>query len=149
MPIPTLDGLTHVVIHHSATSRETTFEQIERGHLAKGWHAVGYHVLILPDGTLRHGRRLPQIGAHAPDPVRVDDPHSGSFNRVSLGVCLVGDNTQPGRTWTPEQIYTAQKYLDALQTVAPGLTILGHRDTGKSTLCPGVALPQLLRMLRR
>jgi hypothetical protein len=144
-----LEALTHVVIHHSATPRSTTFEQIEAGHRAKGWLACGYHVVILPDGTLRHGRRIPWQGAHAPDKLDPDDPRSPSFNRVALGVCLIGDNTRPGCVWTPDQIYAASKYLDALELVAPGLVILGHRDTGKATECPGIPLDRLLVMLGR
>lgn len=144
MEIPSLEQITHVVFHHSAGPRRQTFEQIERFHVkpkaegGNGWLAIGYHIVILGDGTLRQGRRLPQQGAHAP-----------GYNTLALGVCLVGDNTKPGEEWSGEQIITARRYIDALDLVAPGLKIIGHRDTGKATACPGVDRASLLRMLGR
>jgi len=152
--MPLLQGLTHVVIHHSAGPPSQTFEEIERFHTTptasggKGFLAIGYHVVILPDGRVRHGRRLPVQGAHAPNPVRKDVP-APSFNATSIGVCLIGDNTVPGREWTAEQVLSLRRYLDALDKVAPGLTLLGHRDTGKATECPGIDRGKLLSMLGR
>lgn len=147
MEIPTLEQLTHVVFHHSGAPRAQTFAQIERYHVTpesqggRGWLAVGYHVVIEWDGTLHIGRPLPQQGAHAP---------ADRMNHRSVGVCLIGNNAAPGQVWTPEQLYSARKYLDALDRVAPALVIVGHRDVkGSNTTCPGVDLATLHRLLGR
>lgn len=143
MPNVPLAAMTHLVVHHSAGPRSQTFEQIQHFHTTpenqggRGFRAIGYHALIFPDGKLRQGRPLPQQGAHAQ-----------GWNGVAIGLCLVGDNTRSGEEWTAEQLFTAKRYVDALDLVVPGLVIVPHRDV-VHTLCPGIDRGTLLRMLGR
>jgi hypothetical protein len=134
-----LKAVKSVVVHHSATPQGTTFESIRRGHLAKGWSDIGYHAVILSNGDLRTGRRLPLAGAHAPP-----------RNFESIGLCIVGDNTRPDEIWTPDQLETAKQYLNALGLVFPGIEVIGHRDVQAGhTACPGLDRERLLYLLGR
>lgn len=137
-----LDALRAVVVHHSATSRDASYEAIVQGHTApkpqgNAWPMIGYHAVILGDGTLAPGRPIPVAGAHAP-----------GRNLDTLGLCIVGDNTVPEHRWSPAQLRAARRWLDALDQVAPGLELLVHRDI-KATLCPGLTRDAVRMLLGR
>ena len=50
-------------------------------HMNFGWDGIGYHKIILRDGTIENGRPEYWMGAHV----------KGKNNK-SLGVCLIGRN---------------------------------------------------------
>jgi N-acetyl-anhydromuramyl-L-alanine amidase AmpD len=106
----------------------TTFE-------GKVYH-IGYHYVILPDGTVQQGRPDHCIGCHAPH-----------FNNW-LGICLVGsfDPSNPHH-WKPSRPTARQ--LASLIVLCERLMseyhfdaehVLRHRDT-KQTWCPGRRFP--------
>src|SRR3990167_627826 len=135
-----LHRIRAVVIHHSATPRSATFESIKQYHTRdKGWTDIGYHYVILGDGTLRYGRTLPRMGAHAI-----------GRNIDTVGVCLVGDNTKPSEAWVPEQLATLRRLLEALRLVFPGIILLRHADAyaQHKTECPGISDKALTELLR-
>ena len=119
--------IRRIVIHHSASPRETTFEQIEGWHLAKGWDAIGYHYLIDGDAKVHVGRPIVFQGAHAK-----------GANRDSIGICVTGDNTRGGMEWSHEQRVRLRELVAALRTALPGVEVMGHREVpGAATACPG------------
>ncbi len=131
--------IERLVIHHSASPITTTFEEILAWHTkpkpeGNGWPAVGYHKVILYDGTVRIGRPIHVRGAHAPP------------NRGRIGVCLVGDNTKPGQGWTFEQIDALKREVEAWRVVVPGILVCGHRDIMRPgyTECPGLDVRDLV-----
>lgn len=132
-----LSALRGVVVHHSATSRSSSFEALESGHVARGYACVGYHALVMGDASLRIGRPLPIAGAHAP-----------GRNADTIGLCIVGDNTAPEHRWLPTQLETARAFLAALELIAPGLELIAHRDV-KATACPGMTRAELHALLVR
>ena len=69
-----------VVFHHSLTDEGNvdTFRDYHTKH--NKWEDVGYHFVILKDGTLEKGRDIKYIGAHAQ-----------GKNSNSIGICLVGN----------------------------------------------------------
>ena len=138
--LPRITRLDRVVIHHSATARDVTMESITRAHLARpGYIAIGYHVVILGDGTLAAGRPLPLEGAHAPP-----------WNRTSIGLCITGDNTRAGHAWSATQLGAARRWLAALELVlGRPVSVYGHRDVGHPTACPGVDRAALHALLER
>lgn len=71
--------IQRIVWHHSATDTgdAATFHQY---HLSKGWSGIGYHYVILKDGSVEAGRPLTAVGAHA-----------YGYNKDSIGICLVGN----------------------------------------------------------
>ena len=138
---------TGVVIHHSASSGGTadkaiSAQDIDRWHESRGWgeetlgttHHIGYHYVILPDGTLQAGRPEWMRGAHC------------KGHNDALGICLVGNfssNANPRGEMQPAR--PTQEQLDALEKLLRRLmkrydlgpdAIHLHRDLAP-TECPG------------
>ena len=63
-PLP-VENIKYLIVHHSATSPNLTIEDIHQMHLNNGWLCVGYHAIILRDGTIQYGRPMDSQGAHA------------------------------------------------------------------------------------
>ena len=125
-----------IILHHSASNRSTTFDEIEAWHLQRGFQAIGYHYVI-ERGSVIPGRPDWAWGAHA---------RGANFD--SIGICLVGDNTDPQENWLPEQVLMARLLIRELGCKYPGLELYGHCDVGTTaTLCPGLKRAQLLQML--
>ena len=111
-----IEHVARIVLHHSASPRDTTTrELIDQWHKAKGWEGVGYHYVIEANGEIKIGRELPQEGAHLM-----------GMNKTSIGICVVGDNTQPDQQWTPVQWHALKKLVDALLVVWPGTSVVNH-----------------------
>lgn len=127
--------IERVVVHHSASAPSTTFAQIRRWHLERGFSDIGYHYVVLADGRIRIGRPLPTTAAHA-----------RGKNRTSIGICLVGNNTRAGQGWTRAQEDALRQLVDACRLLWPGIEVCGHRDVMAPghTECPGVDVTRLL-----
>lgn len=124
-----LERVEMLVIHHSASDpRTTTVETIRNWHVIdNGWSDIGYHWVITADGKINPGRPLTLQGAHAK-----------LVNDRSWGVCVVGDNTRPDRRWNDAQENALLDVIESVLKLIPDVRILGHRDTGQATLCPGL-----------
>jgi N-acetylmuramoyl-L-alanine amidase len=123
-----------LVIHHSASPRETTLEQIDAWHRERGMDGIGYHHVIGADGALRAGRPLARAGAHA-----------AGHNAYSIGLCVTGDNTREDRAWSGVQREALAHYVRWFRTFFPEARVLGHRDCAEArTLCPGLVVDRLL-----
>ena len=108
-----------VIIHHTATGatangRSVNAELVDRAHQSRGWglsnahqtYHIGYHYLILPDGTIETGRPAWMPGAHC-----------RGRNRC-LGIGLVGNfssQANPDGAQQPDRPTTAQ--LHALHSL--------------------------------
>ncbi len=131
-------AISLIVVHHSASPLTTTAEQIRRWHtLAKpngrGWRDIGYQAVIEGDGALLPGRPIDRVGAHA-----------RGANTGSLGVCVVGNNLDPGLSWVDAQIESLDRFLFVTLGLFPGSKIAGHCDVGKTaTGCPGLDVRRL------
>ena len=127
-----------IVVHHSASSLDTTTEMIRVWHVIdNGWSNIGYHAVIEKDGILHPGRDITRVGAHA-----------RGANKGSLGICVVGNNLLPGRKWTGAQIATLGKTLEVWLMMFPGSKIAGHCDVGTTaTACPGLDIRALFPRL--
>ncbi len=126
--------ITRIVIHHSASSLATTKEDIDKWHKSRGWSGCGYNFVIEGDGKLVLGRPLERVPAQA-----------RGYNTNSIGICLVGDNTDLEQRWSMLQIYTLEQTLPVLKTMFPDAIVLGHKDLpDTSTECPGLDIRELL-----
>lgn len=139
MAVSSIGTIERLIVHHSASPLTTTFEQIVEWHTkpkpqGNGWPFIGYHWVILVDGTIRVGRPMNIRGAHAPP------------NKGRLGVCLIGDNTEEGEGWTFEQIAMLRRHVDAVRLLVPSIVVSGHRDVMAPghTVCPGLDVRSLL-----
>ena len=129
-----------IVIHHTATGARG-FRAEYRG---QSYH-IGYHYLILPDGTVQRGRPDWMMGAH-----------TGGHNDY-LGICLVGNfdsaSNPAGRekpsTPTKEQLGALVKLLTDLLVKyrLHAEDIYRHSDLAP-TACPGDRFP-MKEVLRR
>lgn len=131
-------ALRELVIHHSASPRDrTTVETIDEAHRNRPrdpFDMIGYHLVIEASGQLRVGRPIWRFGAHCPP-----------FNRSSIGLCVVGDNTKPDQAWNARQLETLDQVVRVL-ALTFDLEVHGHRDIGETpTLCPGLDVVPLLQ----
>ena len=127
-----LGPVERIVIHHSASPTTWGAAEIRDVHVnGRGWSDIGYHWVILSDGTIEAGRPEGDLGAHV-----------AGHNRGSIGVCLVGQFA-PEAAHHTGRISAAQ--YDALIALVGELcdrhsltesVIVRHRDLG-ATLCPG------------
>jgi len=127
-----VDGITSLVIHHSAT--ETGNAEVFRAlHRAvNGWVDIGYHFVIgngslSEDGEIERGRPMWAVGAHA-----------RGHNTDTLGICLVGNFSLTYPT-VKQRISLAALLRELLSGYALSESaILLHRDVpGCITECPG------------
>lgn len=126
-----------LIVHHSAGPRSQTPEAIRRFHMeSRGWSDVGYHWLVDQAGEVHAGRDPSLLGAHAP-------PNAGR-----LGVCVIGDNTDPAEAWTPLQWQALSDLIAAVRLIWPGIEVMGHKDTGRQTACPGLEWAEIERGIR-
>jgi len=115
--------LKYLVVHCSASrpKNHTDITTITKDHKLRGFATVGYHYVILRDGTIQKGRPDDEVGAHV----------SGK-NTGSLGICLVGglnDITgKPENNYTDKQLAALSGLLFKLTVAHPQAIILGHRD---------------------
>jgi len=128
-------GIDRIVIHHSASPRETTVEEITKWHVeGRGWDAIGYHLVVTGSGAVRAGRDLRVPGAHAK-----------GYNLGSIGVCVTGNNVDPEHVWSEAQVLSLRAVVRALLAAFPGAEVFGHRDLSEAaTECPGLDVRALL-----
>lgn len=153
-PVPNPIMHQGIVIHHSATDaawhgKVVNASLIDAWHWHRGFHAydagrayhIGYHFVILPDGTIQLGRPLGTRGAHTRGAT------FGHPNNDFIGICLIGNFSsranpagvsQPSQP-TDKQAVALVKLLRALcaRCDIPPKMIFGHRDLSPHTLCPG------------
>ena len=123
-------GTDIIVIHHAAMAATTSRADIHDLHLSNGWAGIGYHKVILSDGTVEAGRPETVIGAHA-----------YGANTRSIGIVLVGNFEE--QLPTPAQLSAAVRVTRELmgQYKIPPEKVLPHREATKGTLCPGTLFP--------
>jgi hypothetical protein len=104
--------IRYLVVHCSDTDDDLTASDIHAMHLGFGWDGIGYHAVIIKDGTIEQGRPHFWSGAHV-----------YGHNEKSLGVCLIGRND-----FTPEQMTALDGLLRDWIARYPQARICGHRD---------------------
>jgi len=125
-----------IIVHCSATREgddSINAEVIDRWHKKRGWKGIGYHFVILIDGSIETGRMINKCGAH-----------TKGMNCSSIGVCYIGgvesERNDKGKysakdTRTSEQIATLLELLRLLKKIYPEAKINGHRDFAAKA-CP-------------
>ena len=70
-----------LILHCTASdyAHHDNVETIDKWHKEKGWSGIGYHYVILKDGSVKLGRDIDKIGAHCQ-----------GQNTGSIGICLTG-----------------------------------------------------------
>ena len=119
--------ITEIIIHCSATMAGQWFEakDIDQWHRDRGFDCIGYHYVVLLDGTIQKGRPIERQGAHCV-----------GHNLHSIGICYIGgldEKGQPADTRTPAQKKALSRLIWrlSLQFANAGqglLDVYGHRD---------------------
>lgn len=118
------------VVHCSATRGDLALDwrNIDQMHRDRGfsftWQGqtghIGYHYVILLDGSVQAGRPLEIPGAHVQ-----------GHNQHTIGICLIGGldaKGKPKNTYTEAQMRSLEHLLVQLLDRFPGMWIKGHRD---------------------
>lgn len=132
-------SIKEIIIHCTATpeGRNVTAAEVGKWHRERGWDGIGYHFLILLDGSIQIGRPIGKPGAHCK-----------GHNAESIGVCYVGgmsaDNAQPKDTRTPKQRTALRLLIESLKRQYPKATIHGHREFAPKA-CPSFDVQEWLK----
>lgn len=129
------DKIDEIYVHCAATPEGKHFEvsDIIKWHLERGFSTIGYHYVVLLDGTIQKGRDELFSGAHCK-----------GRNSRSVGVCYIGGcknakGLPPKDTRTPAQKSALKSLLKELKSKYPKAKIMGHRDCPSpkvSKACP-------------
>ena len=135
-----------LIVHHSATSavirgRRVDAESLDQAHAARGWglrhgervYHIGYHYVILPDGTVQAGRPIWMPGAHT------------SGHNKCLGICLVGDFSERDGHYAHPTAAQQQALIRLIRSLLRKYhlkveDVYRHCDLG-ATCCPGPGVP--------
>lgn len=124
--------IKQIVIHCADTPEGKEFDSgdIKAWHLERGFSDIGYHYVILLDGTIEIGRDLNRAGAHAK-----------GINKTSIGICYIGGKnkefTEAKDTRTEAQKASFEHLLNTLVRIYPSAEIMGHYQAVEtSKTCP-------------
>lgn len=106
----------------------------------RGWSDTGQHFTVSIDGIIcegRHGSLAALLSGHCIRGAHAADPETGADDNNSWGTEHEGTYMtaqMPPAQWNASvQLHAAIAFLCNLDSA----TIIGHRDTGCSTSCPG------------
>lgn len=122
--------VTKLIVHCTATpeGRDVSVAEIDAWHRARGFRCIGYHYVVMLDGTVTRGRDESKAGAHCK-----------GQNSCSLGIAYVGgvkaDGKTPADTRTAAQRRAMIALLRELRRRYPSATIHGHREFAAKA-CP-------------
>lgn len=122
--------ITEIIVHSTATpsGMRATAKDIDNWHRQRGFDGIGYHFVVLHDGTIQAGRAVATIGAHCK-----------GHNEQTIGVAYVGglnSSKQSADTRTQAQKLSLTALIKSLISQYPTIKkISGHRDYC-NTACP-------------
>lgn len=121
--------ITEIIIHCSATREGHAFtaDDIDRWHRQRGYRSIGYHYVVLLDGTVQEGRPIAEAGAHCK-----------GHNAHSIAICYIGGLDQDGKpcdTRTEPQRHAIAQLTAKLLNRFTNATVHGHREFANKD-CP-------------
>lgn len=133
--------ITEVVVHWTANfiDQDISAEDIDRVHIARGFDGIGYHYVILRDGSLQRGRNINRSGAHAlrRNSNSIGIAFVGGINLTSAeasrlgGYQAVANNGRysSAESLTDAQFQTFDMFMDSFFKAFPYGQAFGHMDT--------------------
>lgn len=121
--------INRIVVHCSATEpgMKVNAKIIDGWHRNQGYkNGIGYHYVILEDGTIEKGRAEAIVGAHAL-----------GYNNNSIGICYCGGlrNGKACDTRTPQQRESLKNLIIEIYSRYDIKYISGHNQLS-SKACP-------------
>jgi len=141
LTVPNLPVPVAIVVHYDGTGNN--FASVDNWHKQKwgfkssiGFYC-GYHYFLQLDCKLFQARADNEEGAHC-----VEKARPGYWNKNSIGVCVMGDNTK----FTEEMKVELKKLLDRLRIKhgIPFSEIYVHKNI-KPTVCPGSKIANYIK----
>jgi N-acetylmuramoyl-L-alanine amidase len=128
--------INRIIIHCSYTyaNMDIGAAEIDAWHRKPphNFRQIGYHYVILRDGSVEKGREEEEQGAH----VR-------GHNEDSIGVCLIGGKPQFNFTWA--QLLALRSLVSDLQGRYSSATLHGHNEYDLGKTCPTFDVQELFR----
>jgi N-acetylmuramoyl-L-alanine amidase len=117
------------IIHcsDSPQGRGDTAETIHRWHKQRGFDGIGYHFVILEDGTVENGRPEYWTGAHA------------KGHNDAIGICLIGEDK-----FTVSQYISLEKIIKEHEWKQD--EVVGHYAVSEKT-CPNFNVEDFMTAL--
>lgn len=122
-----------IVVHCTATPQNSTTTQLMRSFKERGWAAPGYHLLVLPAGSIRQLWPIDRVANGA-----------RGYNATSVHVAWVGGVDDAGRpvdNRTPAQRAALRLVVARLAKSFPDADIVGHRDLSPDLNGNGIVDP--------
>lgn len=121
--------IDEIIIHCADTpeGRKNTAKDIDKWHRDRNFRCIGYHYVVLLDGTVEAGRKETEIGAHCT-----------GHNDHSIGICYIGGRSKDGKpkdTRTQAQKEALEALLKELKGRYPDATLHGHNEFADKS-CP-------------
>lgn len=130
--------IDEIILHCSATpeGREHDVEDIRRWHVdGRGWSDVGYHYIILLDGTVQAGR-----------PVNIQGAHCKGQNKTTVGICYIGgcDKLMKAKdTMNHGQEKAFLNLVESLRGVfGKTIKVTGHNEYSSHKACPSFVVKE-------
>lgn len=123
---------------HNSTPQER-LEAIRQMHITeRRWRDIGYHWLIDRDGTVMHGRKETEVGAHA-----------AGNNSGTIGISLFGGITSKmhdkfSKNFTAAQADALRGLIEDIKMRTDIKLIRGHNQVDSGKACPGFWVPDWL-----
>jgi N-acetylmuramoyl-L-alanine amidase len=137
-----LSRITHIVVHHSATTGGSHIG-FARTHVERlGWPGIGYHFVILKNGEIHQTNLFGTLSYH-----------TGGHNATSIGICMVGDFTKEEPTRAQRR--AIKKLIKHIRENTlknnniPINNIRGHNEMPRqATACPAIRMGAFRNNLR-
>lgn len=120
--------LINEIILHCSDSEIGDVDMIREWHKERGWSDIGYHYVILKNGTVQKGREISIEGAHC-----------WGHNRHSVGICLIGVNT-----FTQRQFDALMDLIVVIDKEHEISSVVGHNHYDKTKTCPNFDVRKFL-----
>jgi len=133
--------INKIILHCSATreGQDISTETIRGWHVnERGWSDIGYHYVVLLDGTVDKARPVERQGAH----VR-------GKNKGSIGVCYIGGcdaDMNPKDTRNEAQKKSLEELITYLMESYDDATLHGHNEFS-SKACPSFNVQEVYKEL--
>jgi len=133
--------INKIILHCSATreGQDISTETIRGWHVnERGWSDIGYHYVVLLDGTVDKARPVERQGAH----VR-------GHNKGSIGICYIGGcdaDMNPKDTRTDLQKESLTELISYLMDSYEDATLHGHNEFS-SKACPSFNVQEVYKEL--